>query len=156
MLFRSVTIVDGSHRIFDINLASVAPDENAIQRKRACSILRSSFYHRIPDYFPSNRIHDADAIGYNSSGGILEWPPGHRLRNTIHEGDVAPSVGANHRIANTLESNLCAFLLNKLDFFEGFTFDRIEESSLQPARLDRKSTRLNSSHGGISRMPSSA
>ena len=50
--------------------------------------------------------------------------------------DVAPSVSANHGIADTVESDLCAFLLNKLAFFEGFAFDRIEESSFQLARFN--------------------
>ncbi len=131
-----VTIVDGCHRIFDINLASVAPDKKAVQRKGSCLILGSCFCHRIQDDFSSNRVHDPNAIGHSPSDSIVELPAGHRLRNAIHEGDVALSVSANHRIANTVESDLCAFLLNKLDFFEGFTFDRIEESSLQCAKLN--------------------
>ena len=72
---------------------------------------------------------------------------------TIHDGDVYGIVGMSGAGKSTLVR--CINLLERPT--EGsVVIDGVEMEKLTPAQLDRKSTRLNSSHGIGSRMPSSA
>ena len=48
------------------------------------------------------------------------------------------------------------FLAEKMTIYLATGLSQGEQTPMEDERIDRKSTRLNSSHGGISRMPSSA
>ena len=63
---------------------------------------------------------------------------------------------ANYSIISSVSHKLkSAFLLMGITILKP-VFDEMEALGNASSGIDRKSTRLNSSHGGISRMPSSA
>ena len=78
----------------------------------------------------------------------------------VFESDVSPygTLGSDHpdlsRARPRLDRLTAAAGLTPLSAFESYAPDEIEE--FEDAPQDRKSTRLNSSHSTLSRMPSSA
>ena len=100
------------------------------------------------DTLPGSRIHYAPLPAPMRTRGVLAVEPEMARLLLIPE---------QRRLLETFAA-LIAIALERVHYVEVAqgALVRIESERLRNSILDRKSTRLNSSHGGISRMPSSA
>ena len=123
--------------------------------------------------FPSH-LSAAVAIGLGTSGMLFAQAPGyyapelpsnHALLITVsgYQGHVLPGVEKDRKTAIDLSRRLGVPVQNIVELSERqVTREGVRQAladmnqTILPGDRDRKSTRLNSSHESVSRMPSSA
>ena len=82
----------------------------------------------------ASRIRNTSAIGRPAASSAR--PARHALRDEVQEGDVARDVRADDGVADAVERDLGALLLDEQRLFHDLALDGVAQRTQQPARLD--------------------
>ena len=82
----------------------------------------------------ASRIRNTSPIGLPL--GLRQRPAGHGFGGEVEERDRARDVGADHGVADAVERDLGALLLDEQRLLHGLALDRVAERPQQAARLD--------------------
>jgi hypothetical protein len=106
-------VVDRRSGIFNGGFRSVAAQQNTIGSKRHGPILHDSHLHGVWSRLASDTVNNSEDFGQGSSSRFSPRPACHSFRDEIEEGDFSQDVGTNDGVANAVERDLGAFLLNE-------------------------------------------
>ena len=130
-----VAVVDRRDRVLDRDLGPVPPDEEAVRRKVDGPVPADRHLRRIRDDLAARGVQDPEDVGHRAADGLVARPAGHVLRRQVQERDVAGDVGADHGVADAVERDLGALLLDEQRLLHDLALDRVADARARSPRV---------------------
>ena len=122
--------------VFDGRLESVAPDEKAVGCEAEDFVELNSLIHRIPRGLACRGVDDLEYFGERPPQRLLTRPACHAFGHWIEIGHVARDIGTEHRVANRVQRDGGALLLEEQRLFRGLSLDDPLEGSRQRVTVE--------------------